>query len=87
MARALGGNQAQHRQKCGRRQQCCAKRTHLRNVCPHFPDRHRTRRLRRVLRIYTLDMAVLTELVEEARVRYVETNRPRVVVHLTDSVL
>ncbi|KAJ7271803.1 P-loop containing nucleoside triphosphate hydrolase protein [Mycena rebaudengoi] len=39
----------------------------------------------RVLRIYTLDMAVLTELVEEARVRYVETNRPRVVVHLTDS--
>jgi hypothetical protein len=34
-----------------------------------------------------LDMAVLTELVEEARVRYVETNRPRVVVHLTDSVL
>ncbi|KAJ7216839.1 P-loop containing nucleoside triphosphate hydrolase protein [Mycena rebaudengoi] len=35
--------------------------------------------------IYTLDMAVLTELVEEARVRYVETNRPRVVVHLTDS--
>ncbi|KAJ6565227.1 P-loop containing nucleoside triphosphate hydrolase protein [Mycena vulgaris] len=36
--------------------------------------------------IYTLDMDVLSRLVEEARTRYAEVNRPHVVIHLTDSV-
>ncbi|KAJ7487383.1 P-loop containing nucleoside triphosphate hydrolase protein [Mycena galericulata] len=35
--------------------------------------------------IYTLDMNVLSQLVEEARLRYVEVNRPHVVIHLNDS--
>ncbi|KAJ7113187.1 P-loop containing nucleoside triphosphate hydrolase protein [Mycena epipterygia] len=35
--------------------------------------------------IYTLDMDILSQLVEEARLRYVEVNRPHVVIHLTDS--
>ncbi|KAJ7171413.1 P-loop containing nucleoside triphosphate hydrolase protein [Mycena filopes] len=35
--------------------------------------------------IYTLDMNVLSELVEEARTRYVEINRPNVIIHLADS--
>ncbi|KAJ7039312.1 P-loop containing nucleoside triphosphate hydrolase protein [Mycena alexandri] len=35
--------------------------------------------------IYTLDMNVLSELVEEARLRYLEVNRPNVVIYLTDS--
>ncbi|KAJ6534248.1 P-loop containing nucleoside triphosphate hydrolase protein [Mycena capillaripes] len=38
------------------------------------------------LTIYTLDMDVLSRLVEEAKKRYVEVNRPHVVIHLTDSV-
>ncbi|KAJ6622299.1 BCS1 N terminal-domain-containing protein [Mycena sp. CBHHK59/15] len=37
------------------------------------------------LTIYTLDMNVLSELVEEARARYVEINRPNVVIHLVDT--
>lgn len=45
-----------------------------------------SRQLRKIRSIYTLDMVVLSELVEEARLRYIETNRPHVVVHLTDSV-
>ncbi|CAK5271615.1 unnamed protein product [Mycena citricolor] len=35
--------------------------------------------------IYTLDMSVMAEFVEAARRRYVEVNKPHVVVHLTDS--
>ncbi|KAJ7171396.1 P-loop containing nucleoside triphosphate hydrolase protein [Mycena filopes] len=35
--------------------------------------------------IYTLDMNVLSELVEAARLRYVEVNRPHVTIHLTDT--
>ncbi|KAJ7125987.1 P-loop containing nucleoside triphosphate hydrolase protein [Mycena epipterygia] len=35
--------------------------------------------------IYTLDMDVLSQLVEDAGLRYVEVNRPHVVIHLTDS--
>ncbi|KAJ6596571.1 P-loop containing nucleoside triphosphate hydrolase protein [Mycena sp. CBHHK59/15] len=38
------------------------------------------------LTIYTLDMNVLSELVEEAHGRYVEINRPNVVIHLADSL-
>ncbi|KAF7360859.1 hypothetical protein MSAN_01115500 [Mycena sanguinolenta] len=37
------------------------------------------------LSIYTLDMNVLTQLVEEAQKRYVEINRPHVVIHLIDT--
>ncbi|KAJ7214490.1 P-loop containing nucleoside triphosphate hydrolase protein [Mycena pura] len=37
------------------------------------------------LTIYTLDMTVLSRLVEEAKKRYVEVNRPHVVIHLIDS--
>jgi hypothetical protein len=37
-------------------------------------------------RIYTLNLDVLSQLVEEARLRYVEVNRPHVVIHLTDPV-
>ncbi|KAJ7033568.1 P-loop containing nucleoside triphosphate hydrolase protein [Mycena alexandri] len=37
------------------------------------------------LTIYTLDMNVLSELVEAARLRYVEVNRPHVTIHLTDT--
>ncbi|KAF7335785.1 hypothetical protein MVEN_02234500 [Mycena venus] len=37
------------------------------------------------LTIYTLDMDVLSQLVEEARKRYVEVNRPHVVVYLSDA--
>ncbi|KAJ6563306.1 P-loop containing nucleoside triphosphate hydrolase protein [Mycena vulgaris] len=37
------------------------------------------------LTIYTLNLDVLSQLVEEARLRYVEVNRPHVVIHLTDS--
>jgi chaperone BCS1 len=36
--------------------------------------------------VYTLDMNVLSDLVEEARLRYLEVNRPNVVIYLTDSV-
>ncbi|KAJ7697876.1 P-loop containing nucleoside triphosphate hydrolase protein [Mycena rosella] len=35
--------------------------------------------------IYTLDMHILSQLVEEARRRYAEVNRPHVVIHLIDS--
>ncbi|KAK7053635.1 hypothetical protein R3P38DRAFT_3254170 [Favolaschia claudopus] len=35
--------------------------------------------------VYTLDMTVLSDLVEDARLRYLEVNRPNVVIHLTDS--
>ncbi|KAJ7500674.1 P-loop containing nucleoside triphosphate hydrolase protein [Mycena galericulata] len=35
--------------------------------------------------IYTLDMNLLSDLVEEARKRYVEVNRPNVIIHLADS--
>ncbi|KAJ7884938.1 hypothetical protein B0H13DRAFT_2045346 [Mycena leptocephala] len=35
--------------------------------------------------VYTLDMNVLSDLVEEARLRYLEVNRPNVVIYLTDS--
>ncbi|KAJ6534162.1 hypothetical protein B0H19DRAFT_1241383 [Mycena capillaripes] len=35
--------------------------------------------------IYTLDMNLLSDLVEDARTRYVEVNRPNVVIHLADS--
>ncbi|KAJ7121416.1 hypothetical protein C8R44DRAFT_853057 [Mycena epipterygia] len=35
--------------------------------------------------IYTLDMNLLSQLVEDARARYVEVNRPNVVIHLADS--
>ncbi|KAJ6476495.1 hypothetical protein C8R47DRAFT_659965 [Mycena vitilis] len=35
--------------------------------------------------IYTLDMNVLSDLVEDARLRYLEVNRPNVVIYLTDS--
>ncbi|KAF7337400.1 hypothetical protein MSAN_02266300 [Mycena sanguinolenta] len=35
--------------------------------------------------VYTLDMSVLSDLVEEARLRYLEVNRPNVVIYLTDS--
>ncbi|KAJ7615764.1 P-loop containing nucleoside triphosphate hydrolase protein [Mycena polygramma] len=37
------------------------------------------------LTIYTLDMGALSRLVEEAKTRYVEVNRPHVVIHLTDT--
>ncbi|KAJ6454366.1 P-loop containing nucleoside triphosphate hydrolase protein [Mycena sanguinolenta] len=37
------------------------------------------------LSMYTLDMNVLSELVEEARKRYVDVNRPNVVIHLIDT--
>ncbi|KAJ7713413.1 P-loop containing nucleoside triphosphate hydrolase protein [Mycena metata] len=37
------------------------------------------------LTIYSLDMNVLSELVEAARLRYVEVNRPHVTIHLTDT--
>ncbi|KAF8163917.1 P-loop containing nucleoside triphosphate hydrolase protein [Mycena galopus ATCC 62051] len=37
------------------------------------------------LTIYTLDMKLLSELVEDARTRYVEINRPNVIIHLADS--
>ncbi|KAJ7779739.1 P-loop containing nucleoside triphosphate hydrolase protein [Mycena metata] len=37
------------------------------------------------LTIYTLDMNLLSELVEEARGRYIELNRPNVIIHLADS--
>jgi chaperone BCS1 len=36
--------------------------------------------------IYTLDMKQLSALVEDARSRYVEVNKPNVVIHLADSV-
>ncbi|CAK5271627.1 unnamed protein product [Mycena citricolor] len=35
--------------------------------------------------MYTLDMSLINEFVEEARVIYVEVNKPHVVVHLTNS--
>ncbi|KAJ7174695.1 P-loop containing nucleoside triphosphate hydrolase protein [Mycena filopes] len=35
--------------------------------------------------VYTLDMNVLSDLVEEARLRYLEVNRPNVVIYLSDS--
>ncbi|KAJ7921731.1 P-loop containing nucleoside triphosphate hydrolase protein [Mycena leptocephala] len=35
--------------------------------------------------VYTLDMNVLSDLVEEARLRYLEVNRPNVVIYLTGS--
>ncbi|KAJ7128794.1 P-loop containing nucleoside triphosphate hydrolase protein [Mycena crocata] len=35
--------------------------------------------------IYTLDMNQLSDLVEDARKRYVEVNRPNVIIHLADS--
>ncbi|KAJ6475868.1 P-loop containing nucleoside triphosphate hydrolase protein [Mycena vulgaris] len=35
--------------------------------------------------MYTLDMNALSELVEDARTRYVEVNRPNVIIHLADS--
>ncbi|KAJ7067687.1 P-loop containing nucleoside triphosphate hydrolase protein [Mycena belliarum] len=35
--------------------------------------------------VYTLDMNVLSDLVEDARLRYLEVNRPNVVIHLSDS--
>ncbi|KAF7368375.1 hypothetical protein MVEN_00159200 [Mycena venus] len=35
--------------------------------------------------IYTLDMKLISALVEDARSRYVEVNRPNVVIHLADS--
>ncbi|KAJ7151896.1 P-loop containing nucleoside triphosphate hydrolase protein [Mycena crocata] len=35
--------------------------------------------------IYTLDMNVLSDLVEEARLRYLDVNRPNVIIHLADS--
>ncbi|KAJ7643186.1 P-loop containing nucleoside triphosphate hydrolase protein [Mycena rosella] len=35
--------------------------------------------------VYTLDMNVLSDLVEETRLRYLEVNRPNVVIHLSDS--
>ncbi|KAJ7249766.1 P-loop containing nucleoside triphosphate hydrolase protein [Mycena haematopus] len=35
--------------------------------------------------VYTLDMNVLSDLVEDARMRYLEVNRPNVVIYLTDS--
>ncbi|KAJ7770303.1 P-loop containing nucleoside triphosphate hydrolase protein [Mycena maculata] len=35
--------------------------------------------------IYTLDMNVLSDLVEDARLRYLEVNRPNVVIHLADA--
>jgi hypothetical protein len=38
------------------------------------------------IRIYTLDMNILSGLVEEARTRYVEVNRPHVLIHLIDTV-
>ncbi|KAJ6505739.1 P-loop containing nucleoside triphosphate hydrolase protein [Mycena vitilis] len=37
------------------------------------------------LTIYTLDMGALSRLVEEAKTRYVEVNRPHVVIHVTDT--
>ncbi|KAJ7662552.1 P-loop containing nucleoside triphosphate hydrolase protein [Mycena polygramma] len=37
------------------------------------------------LTIYTLDMSLLSAMVEDARTRYVEVNRPNVVIHLADS--
>ncbi|KAK7052752.1 P-loop containing nucleoside triphosphate hydrolase protein [Favolaschia claudopus] len=37
------------------------------------------------LTIYTLDLKLLSALVEDARARYVEVNRPNVVIHLADS--
>ncbi|KAJ6522300.1 P-loop containing nucleoside triphosphate hydrolase protein [Mycena vulgaris] len=41
--------------------------------------------IRRTDRMYTLDMNALSELVEDARSRYVEVNRPNVIIHLADS--
>ncbi|KDQ52501.1 hypothetical protein JAAARDRAFT_40099 [Jaapia argillacea MUCL 33604] len=38
------------------------------------------------LTFFTLKMSVLSEFVEETRQRYVESNRPRVVIHSADSV-
>ncbi|KAJ6544509.1 P-loop containing nucleoside triphosphate hydrolase protein [Mycena capillaripes] len=35
--------------------------------------------------VYTLDMNVLSDLVEDARLRYLEVNRPNVVIYLTES--
>ncbi|KAJ6497944.1 hypothetical protein DFH09DRAFT_1204485 [Mycena vulgaris] len=35
--------------------------------------------------MYTLDMNALSELVEDARSRYAEVNRPNVIIHLADS--
>ncbi|KAJ7702811.1 P-loop containing nucleoside triphosphate hydrolase protein [Mycena rosella] len=35
--------------------------------------------------IYTLNMTTLSELVEDARTRYVDVNRPNVVIHIADS--
>ncbi|KAJ6568096.1 P-loop containing nucleoside triphosphate hydrolase protein [Mycena vulgaris] len=35
--------------------------------------------------IYTLDMKLLSELVEDAHARYVEINRPNVIIHLADT--
>ncbi|KAJ7679555.1 hypothetical protein DFH06DRAFT_1465587 [Mycena polygramma] len=35
--------------------------------------------------VYTLNMNVLSDLVEDARLRYLEVNRPNVVIYLTDS--
>ncbi|KAJ7602823.1 P-loop containing nucleoside triphosphate hydrolase protein [Roridomyces roridus] len=34
--------------------------------------------------VYTLDMNVLSDLVEDARLRYLDINRPNVVIHLAD---
>ncbi|KAJ6528721.1 hypothetical protein DFH09DRAFT_1327544 [Mycena vulgaris] len=50
-----------------------------------FAMQHGPHGLRSVHTIYTLDMVVLSQLVEEAQTRYVEVNRPRVVIHLTHS--
>ncbi|KAJ7487025.1 P-loop containing nucleoside triphosphate hydrolase protein [Mycena latifolia] len=44
---------------------------------------HQTARL--FVTIYTLNMDILSQLVEEARTRYAEVNRPHVVIHLIDS--
>jgi chaperone BCS1 len=37
-------------------------------------------------RIYTLDMAVLSKLVEEAKRKYFEVSRPHVIVHSVTAV-
>ncbi|KAJ6462245.1 P-loop containing nucleoside triphosphate hydrolase protein [Mycena vitilis] len=37
------------------------------------------------LTIYTQDMSLLSAMIEDARTRYVEVNRPNVVIHLADS--
>ncbi|KAJ6454711.1 P-loop containing nucleoside triphosphate hydrolase protein [Mycena vitilis] len=37
------------------------------------------------LTIYTQDMSLLSAMIEDARTRYVEVNRPNVIIHLADS--